>query len=317
MRIYTLAEIQKIVTFSNAIETVRNGFIAFAEGRIIQPEPMQMLFNDATNKLVGDCHVKAAQGIGLPNFVIKVASGFYNNTKAGLNANNGLVLVLSSETGYPIALLQDEGWLTQMRTAAAGALAASLKPTNANTVLGVMGTGTQALLQAKAITHFLGLTKVMMYGRNQVAAQIVCDKLVRAGLKTQVAVSVEQLCHSSDIIVTTTPATSPILMACDVPERLHIIAVGADSPGKVEIDPELMSKADIIVTDNHAQCLHHGDFGAAVSRGLVGETVDVSLCDLLAGKRTDVDFAAAKLSIVDLTGLGVQDLAIANLVVQN
>jgi ornithine cyclodeaminase len=315
MRVVTLDEIRPLVPFATAIEAVRNGLVAFSNGLISLPDPMQILFPGEDDRLIGDCHVKAAQGRNLPYFVIKVAAGFYRNPDLGLPVNNGMVLVMSAMTGEPVALLQDEGWLTQIRTAAAGVLAVSLKPVGPAAVLGLIGTGAQARLQAEMISKCLGISRFAVRGRTDAATSGFCERLSQLGIQARPMRSVQALCHESDIVVTATPTTTPVVTEADVPGGLHIVAVGADSPGKIEIDPAILARADIIATDSHAQCLHHGDFGAAVRARAVSEDADVSFCDILAGKRPDVDFAAAKLSIVDLTGLGVQDLSVANLVV--
>lgn len=315
MRIVSLQEIQSAVSMPNAIDAVRNGFIAYAEGRVAQPDPLQLLFKNANGDLLGDCHGKAAQGEGLPYFVLKVATGFYSNADKGLPVNNGIVVVMSAETGVPIAILQDDGWLTQIRTSAAGALAAELAQVEKNATLGIVGTGTQALLQAQIITAHLGLSNVVVFGRSNEKASDLCKTLNQSGINANAMSSVRDVCHAADIVVTTTPAATAVLGATDLPEKLHIIAIGADSPGKNEIEPAVFAAADIIATDSHQQCLHHGDFGSAVRAGVVTENADVSFCDLIAGQSATVDFSTNKISIVDLTGLGVQDLALATLVV--
>lgn len=317
MQIISLADIQSVVTDQGAIEAVKSGFVAMAQGHVKMPSPMQILFNDERGELRGDCHVKAAQALGSPYFVIKVAAGFYGNPAGGLPVNSGLVLVISADTGIPVALLRDEGWLTQMRTAAAGALAAGLKQLTGHETLGIIGTGTQAALQARMICRHLRLSSVSIYGRSANKAAELRNQLKADGFQVSVAPSVRELCYSSAIVVTTTPSQQPILSVADVPDRLHIVAVGADSPGKIELDPEIFARADIIATDDHAQCLHHGDFGAAVRAGAIREDSDVSFCKLLAGQMPEVDFSTSKISVVDLTGLGIQDLAIASLVMES
>jgi ornithine cyclodeaminase len=315
MRIVSLDQIKERVSEQMAIGTVRDAYIACANGEIGQPEPLQILFQKDDRSFIGDCHVKAAQKRGNPYFAIKVATGFYKNRERGLPVNNGLVLVMSAESGYPVALLQDEGWLTQIRTAAAGAISAALVPHNDKTRLGIIGTGEQAYLQAKLIGKHLGPTKITVLGTSFEKSEAFANRLRDDyGLDSYPASNPRELCTASDIVVTTTPSLKPIIAAKDVSDKLHIIAVGADSPGKSEIASDVLAKADIIVTDSHIQCLHHGDFGNAVKSGAIAEDDDISLCDPLAGK-AKADFANAKISVVDLTGLGVQDLAMAGLVV--
>ena len=315
MQVITLEDIQKMVSFPAAIEVVRKAFIAFSEGLIEQPIPMQILFTDEEGQFTGDCHVKAAQKKQHPYFAIKIASGFYKNVEKGLPPNNGLVVVMSAETGLPVALLQDEGWLTNVRTAAAGTLAASLVSISTEACLGLIGTGTQAFLHAQLMSQRFDLKKVAVLGRSLEKSQRFCLRLSdELGLDATAMTSAHDVCHASRVVVTATPSIEPVIRAEDLPRQLHIVAVGTDSPGKSEIDPSVTARADIIVTDNHHQCLHHGDFGNAVRVGAVAEDADISLCDLLAGKHPDLDFSEAKITLVDLTGMGAQDLAMAGLV---
>lgn len=317
MRIISRQQIESLISPSAAIAAVRQGFIDHANGLVELPHPMQILFQKDDGHFFGDCHVKAAQQKGMPCFVIKVASGFYENPDKGLPANNGLMLAFSAETGVPIALLQDEGWLTQMRTAAAGALAAALKPVGPDACLGLIGSGTQAFLQASLITQTSDIRKIAVYTRNYEKGLMFCEQLTNTldGISAVAMKSAREVCHASDILVTTTPSTSPVITAEDIPDKLHIVAVGADSPGKNEIAPAITAMADILVTDSHEQCLHHGDLGVAVRQGAVTEHSDFTLGGILAGKHPETDFSQARLSLVDLTGIGVQDLAIASLVV--
>lgn len=328
MKIIDLPEIQAAVSTAGAIEAVKAGFIAYGKGEVTLPTPMQILFyrDEATKSdLRADCHVKAAQSTSSSVFCLKLATGFYDNeSQRGFPNNNGLMIVLSSETGEPLALLKDGGWLTDVRTGAAGALAAglcrldSLSVTEA--VLGIVGTGVQAKRQAEMICqHVVGLKSVRVYGRNASKAAALCEALKHeSGLLAEPVETVKALCEQCTIVVTTTPSTQPVIKAADLPadldkRRLHIIAVGADSPGKVEIAPEVVAKATAIFTDDHDQCVDHSDFGAAVRAGAVKEDSDCAFCRQLERGPIDQD---SGLSLVDLTGLGVQDLAMAQMVTQ-
>ncbi|WP_299637462.1 hypothetical protein [uncultured Ruegeria sp.] len=252
MRIVALDELREPIDMPAAIAAVRQGFIDMANGLIDQPEPMQFMFPGAVGELLGDCHIKGAKAKGRPWFVVKLATGFYRNPYRGLPVNDGLVLVLSSETGRPVAILQDEGWLTQMRTAAAGALAAALKPVEREATLGIVGTGTQARLQAEAIRAETGISRLIVKGRSPESMRTYVTDMEEKGFTVSVASTGRDLCQAADIVVTTTPATSPVLHADDLPDRLHIVAVGADSPGKIELAPEVLARAAIIATDKHA-----------------------------------------------------------------
>lgn len=311
-------DIQRTLSVDMAIAAVRSGFGALANGDIVMPDPMQILFNDEAGALVGDCHVKAAQSRSMPYFVIKLATGFYNNQQLGLSTNNGMLLALSATTGQPLAILQDGGLITTMRTAAAGALAATLVHADAGMALGVIGTGEQAFMQSRMIAHQTGIRNIMIQGRDPAKIANLCAQLNDYGLSAYQAPDVASLCHDCRILVTTTPASDAVITAADLGAGAagdtHIIAVGADSPGKNEIDPAIFKTASHIFTDSHEQCLHHGDFGAAVRAGAIHHDADISLPAAIAGAHDDL-LPVTGTSIVDLTGLGVQDLYTAGAVI--
>jgi len=292
MHIFTLADILPIIKHKAlVIDAVRSGFVAHAKGDMLM----------------------SAMSPAYPYFCIKVASGFYNNPSKGLPVNNGCVMLLSAETGTPLALFQDEGYMTSVRTAAAGALAAELAPLKTANRLGILGTGHQARLQARWIAAHLGLETLSIWGRSSENAQAVATELTKDGFNVRAVTSLSELCEMSDIIVTTTPATTPILSASHIRAGHHIIALGADSPGKTEIDSAILGRADYIFTDDHAQCLHHGEFGAAVRAGYVSDQQDSSFGQALSVVAGPIapTIEPNAISVVDLTGLGAQDLAIS------
>lgn len=311
MKVISFEEIKKSLNREYTIEAVKKGFIDYSEGLLTCPTPMQILFHNDKEELRADCHVKSAQGNTQKYFVIKIASGFYENEKLGKDVNNGMMIVLSSKTGEPIALLEDKGYLTSHRTAAAGALAASLKKVSPSDTLGIIGTGNQAYLQAIYISKYLGLSFVLIYGRSSEKARKLKEKLKEEGLKVDIVDSPIKLCHNSSIVVTTTPSTSPILQYEDLPESIHIVALGADSPGKIELDPKIISKSSMVITDDHNQCVEHGEYGAFVKEFNINEHIDKSFGIMLKENIKIED----GISVVDLTGVGVQDLAIASCVI--
>ena len=193
MQVISRDAISKVLDKDSVISAVKKAFISHAKGEIKSPLPMHIEFNNSDGDNIGDCHVKAGTASHLPYFAVKLASGFYKNSELGFPVNQGLVLLLSATTGQPIALLQDEGLLTSSRTAAAGAIAASLQVNNSNDVLGIVGTGHQAEQQALWICHYLKLNKVLIFGRSVHKAKSMAEKLVTSGLNASTAVSVSQL----------------------------------------------------------------------------------------------------------------------------
>jgi len=299
MRLVTLAEIRPVLEDkASIIEAVKAGFIAHSQGQINLPAPIHMLFSETDEIISGDCHVKTATSSAYPYFCIKVATGFYNNPQNGLAVNNGLVMLLSSETGHPIALFQDEGHLTSARTAAAGALAAGLafddiKPRPKR--LGIIGTGHQAELQARWILDTHPISSLVIWGRNPQKAEALAKRLTGICSHIKTASTPARLCQEADIIVTTTPSTSPLLMAADI--------------------RAVLANADSVVVDDLAQCRHHGECAHALKAGVIQKDLAVTLghvLDIPSKHR----ITQPQLCVVDLTGLGAQDLAIASWVYQ-
>ena len=306
MRLVTLDELRRCFDAAAVMQSVRQAFIGHAHGRYVVAPPGQLLFDDPP----GDCHIKYGYAKDGPVYVIKVASGFYDNAKHHVPVNSGVVLVLSRTTGAPLALLQDDGWLTSWRTAAGGALAASLVASRHPEVLGVCGAGHQAELQATWIARELGLREVRIWARKAERAIALAEALSAQGLRARACATTDAMLAEARVVVTTTPSSHPLFPASEVRPGTHIVAMGADSPGKQELDPAIFGRARLIVTDDHAQCAHHGDLVHAIAEGIVAPDVDRSLGLLLESPQL-VTLAPDDISIVDLTGIPPQDVAMA------
>jgi ornithine cyclodeaminase len=297
MKVYELDEILSALDEDAARAAIEDGFRRFSAGQV-QPMAVGHLGFDEPP---GDCHVKGAYRAGDEVFAIKAATSFYRNPAQGLPSSNGFVVIMCARTGALLALLHDRGQLTDIRTAMAGAIAARAIARPGSRTLGVVGTGIQARLQARHIGRLLGLESVLIWGRQAAHANALAAEL---GAE---AVSLDELCARADIIVTTTPSTETLLHAGQVRAGTRIIAIGADSPGKRELDPKLMAQARIVV-DSRLQCIDHGDTGWAVRAGLVDPQGLIELGELLAHPQA---FAQDDIVVADLTGVGVQDLEIA------
>jgi ornithine cyclodeaminase len=268
-----------------------------------------MLFDDPP----GDCHVKFGRLRGEPYFVVKVATGFYDNPALGLPVNDGLSVVLSTATGAPEAILLDQGWLTSWRTAAAGAIAArALAPRDLSRI-GVFGSGHQAELQVRWLAYVLPTRSVMIFARDATKGAALCSALEADGFDCCVASSPAALLAECRLIVTATNAPSPLFDASDVRPGTHINAVGADSYGKQELDPNVFARAAIVAADDLEQCADHGDLSYAIAAACIAPSQVISLGQLLADgvKRDD-----AAITVADLTGVAFQDAIIAGLFVK-
>jgi len=154
--------------------------------------------------------------------------------------------------------------------------------------LGILGSGHQAQLQARWTCELLGIERVVIWGRSPERAQHLANALQQAGLKAQAADSVEAVFAQCNLVITCTPSTQAIVPADVVRKGTHIVALGADSPGKQELDPLLLQRARVLMTDDRAQCLDHGEMSHAVRAHLISDQADVSLGHVLAGKARGV-----------------------------
>jgi ornithine cyclodeaminase len=260
----------------------------------------------------GELDVKSACIRGLDAFAIKIAAGFYRNKDLGLPNSSGMMVLISAQTGFPIALLLDNGYLTQVRTGLAGAIAAKyLAPDKTDTV-GILGAGTQGRFQVRALQLVRQFRRVFIFDKTPESARRYADEMSgEMGLPVEVATSPAQLLEKSDLIVTSTPSRSPVLMLEWLHSALHITAMGADGPGKQELDPRILGRADRLVCDRKSQCVRIGELQHAFSAGILTEQSEiVELGEITSGtkpgRRNDEE-----ITVCDLTGVGIQDTAIA------
>jgi ornithine cyclodeaminase len=307
-QIYGVEVLRDLFAPDDVLAAVREALIGHARGEYISPPPGQLVF-DAPR---GDCHIKYGYRSGGPFFVIKVATGFYDNRAIGRPVNDGLMLLISAATGEPLAILKDEGWLTSWRTAAAGALAIVAGANPSIDRLGIIGAGHQAELQAVWASRALGDVPVMLWGRLPVRAEALAGRLRAAGVRVEVVHQLQQVLATCRAIIVCTASATPLFATTDVLPGTHIVSLGADTAGKRELEPQLFARAAAIATDDHAHCLAAGDFGHAVEAGFVRADGPVHLGAVLAGacafRQRPED-----ITLVTLTGLGAEDLAIASL----
>jgi ornithine cyclodeaminase len=298
MRIFTREDIVAALDETTALAAVERAIIAFAAGRAQSGDAGHFTF-----PAPGDAHVKVAHLAGEDVFALKVSASFYANPAKGLSSSQGFSAVMSATTGEALALFADGGWLTDIRTAMAGAIAARAIGYKGGT-LGIVGAGIQARMQAEMIRRHIGADRVLIWGRDPAKAQALA-----AELGGEPCGALADLVRASDLIVTTTPSTEWLIDDDWVRPGARIVAVGSDGGGKRELDPRILGRATVIV-DSVSKCLENGEAGWAVRAGLLAVDAVVPLGELLAEPRTFAD----AIVVADLTGLPVQDAAIAGAV---
>jgi ectoine utilization protein EutC len=309
IRIVGEDELRKAVRLDHtAIDVVEKAFAALGTGKVVMPPIMSMEIADAN----GEVDVKTAYIPGFEGFAIKVSPGFFDNPKIGLPSLNGLMILFSAKTGLVKALFLDNGYLTDVRTAAAGAVASKhLAPSKVETA-GVMGTGVQARLQIEAAHLVRPFERVLVWGRDETKARDCAEDLKRRlGIAARAEKNPARLVELSQLVITTTPVREPVIKDEWLHPGLHITAMGADQGSKNEIDPAALVKADLYVCDRASQCEKLGELRSAIEAGIWNKGQPVELGDIVLGnkpgRRSDSD-----VTICDLTGTGAQDTAIAN-----
>ncbi len=309
IRILTETDLRQLVSIDlEAVKVVERAFAALATDEVVMPPVLSMEIASAN----GEVDVKTAFIPDCDQFAIKVSPGFFDNPKMGLPSLNGLMIAFSARTGLVEAVLLDNGYLTDVRTAAAGAVSALHLAPEIETA-GVIGTGFQARLQMQAAHLVRPFRKVLVWGRDQDKAT-ACARDIgeRLGIEATVEPDRARLVAQSQLVVTATPSHEPLIHADWLHPGMHITAMGADQSGKNEVDPSIFSRLDVYVPDRLSQCETLGELRAALAAGTLADTSGIKelgeiISDPTLGRQT-----FDQITLCDLTGTGAQDTAIAS-----
>ena len=302
MQVMNLQEIKSRLNIEKVIALQEEGFKLYSEGKVTVPPVGYMNLGQD----FGEVHVKYGCIRGDEVFVVKIAGSYHQNaTKV-----QGIIIAFDAKTGQPKAILQDEGYLTNLRTAIAGFITAKYLAPKKIEAIGMLGTGVQARFQAKLLKYHTHCRKLLIWGRNNTRVKEYIEEMTHDGFRVLEAKSPVEICQQCNLIVTTTSAQEPLIFAKDLQPGTHITAVGADAPGKQELDPKIFQLADLCVVDSKAQCLDHGEVFHPYKQGLLGEKDLVELGQVIANPSFQRQ-SADQITIADLTGVAVQDIQIA------
>ena len=309
IKILTEADLRATVKLDrDAIDCVEKAFVALASGNVVMPPILSMAIEDYN----GEVDVKTAYLPGIESFAIKVSPGFFDNPKLGLPSTSGLMILFSARTGMVEALLLDNGYLTDIRTAAAGAVAARHLARQDASSACILGAGTQAKMQLQSLCLVRPITKAVMWSRNHgKATQAAAEMQNELGIEVVAAANAADAVSSADVVVTTTPASRPILKAEWLQPGQHVTAMGSDQHNKNELDPACLSKADLYVPDRMAQTRSLGELRSAIEAEVVTESAEYPELGAVITGSTRGRTSDREITIADLTGTGVQDTAIA------
>ena len=306
MHVISLEAIERVLPQLDVVALMEEGFVAYSEGRAVVPPVGELIFEDPP----GETHIKYGYIRGGDYYVIKIASGFYGNAELGLPSGTGMMLLFSQKTGFPEAVLLDEGRLTDVRTAAAGAVAAKhLAPSEVERI-GILGGGVQARLQLELTLPLIPCRKVLVWMRDPAKVAAYQRYFSESDLEIEVAGTPKEVAETCQLIVTTTPAKEPLLSAEMIQPGTHITAIGSDTVDKIELAVEILGNADAVVVDSLSQSETRGEVFRSVDAGTLRRESVVELGSVIAGTapgRAD----DRQVTVCDLTGVAVQDLMIA------
>ncbi|NRB11591.1 MAG: hypothetical protein HRU35_08330, partial [Rickettsiaceae bacterium] len=295
MKIYNFNQIKQAIVLQEdlpkLVESQKKTFIDFSKGEFTVPLPLQLQFD-----VGGDCHVKAGYKKDTKYFVVKLATGFYNNIAKNLPAGDGIFLILSQDTGLLDTILHDGGFLTTLRTAIAGALAVDITPWKVKNI-GIVGTGQLAKNILTIMKFYKPNAKLHLWGRSKSRVNI----LTKEFQDLYICSGIEELTANCDVIITATASKAPIIKEqyITINRATHIIALGSDEVGKQELEPQLLSRANVIIVDSKKQSAYCGECYYAISKGNILSQNLLELGKVLSDKLSTDN----KLIITDLTGI--------------
>lgn len=301
MRVIDQETIRHNFDDGEAVDVMREALIAQSRGECDTPMPMHL----AIPSEEAEIHIKSSYRRGGRLFAVKIASGFPKNLERGLSVGNGMMLLSSAQTGEPVAFLADGGYLTDARTAAVAAMVAR-ELGRRDSALGILGSGIQARLQARLHAAVLDLQQIRVWGRTaeRVEACVRDLRQLLPAVEVRGATEPSEVARSSQLIVTATASRRPLLTLGDLQRGSHISAVGSDSPGKQELNPSILEGAALLLVDSLAQCERLGELQHAPE--FQEKAIEIgAFCD------SPVDWDRDGVTICDFTGLGVEDLFIA------
>lgn len=296
-----------------AFAVVSEGFSRLAEGKAHVPPIVRI----DVPEFNGEVDIKTAYIQGMDSFAIKIAAGFLDNYKIGLPTGSGMMVLVSARTGRPEAILLDNGYLTDVRTGIAGAIAADHLVVKNIETAGVIGSGAQARYQMRGLKLVRDFKRLLIFGViPEQVEQYIVEMSQELGVEVVRAKSAEQVVRESEVVVTTTPSREPYLRVEWLHPGLHITCMGSDSEFKQELHEDVFSRADRIVCDRKSQAFKLGELHHALEKGILSPESDViELGEIISAQRTGRQ-RPEEITVCDLTGVGVQDTAIALLTFQ-
>lgn len=310
-KIIRLESIKALLSKIDPIKIIEEGFVAYSQGKVVVPPVGEMIFDDP--EYPGEVHIKYGFIQNDDYYVVKIAQGFYNNPKMGLPSINGLNILFNQKNGAIICILLDEGHLTNVRTASAGAIAAKyMAPKNVEKI-GIFGTGIQGKMQLNYLKSILECRKAIVWGRSQESLDKYLSEMVGSEFAIETTLNSQDITNTCNLIVTCTPSKIPLIKVEQIRKGTHITAMGSDTAEKQELDSAILQKADRVITDSISQSGSRGECFQAMKNGHISKEKLIELGTMISNKKYQ-RASNDEITIVDLTGVAVQDIQISKAV---
>ncbi|MFH0848627.1 MAG: alanine dehydrogenase [archaeon] len=303
------SQVKPLLKAEEVIEAVEMVFMEKAKGRVQMPSKTYVFIK----KHEGDLRAMPSYIETLDACGVKIVNVHPNNPiRYNLPAIAAVVLLIDPKTGLPLSIMGGT-WITALRTGAAGAVATKYLAKRDSSILSLVGAGVQATTQLMMISKILALKQVRVWDiRPERTQQLVDDSRKRYDFAFVACKTAEECVKGADVICTTTPATSPVVKNDWLEAGQHINAIGADAPGKQELDPEILKRAKIVI-DDWDQASHSGEINVPFSLGIIGkEDVYGELGEIVAGLKKG-RASDEEITVFDSTGLSIQDIATATI----
>jgi ornithine cyclodeaminase len=303
-------ELRQTINLAEAMQAVESAFIAAAEGRFDIPGSFRLTLAEVG----GEVHVKGAYLQDAPYYAVRIGNNFRHNPQINLPAQSGLIAVFDAATGFPAAILLDNGYLSIVRAGVVGGLAAKYLAHPTPEKVAIIGTGRQAFIQAKALMVVSRVKEMHVWGLTPLEVDSFARRLVEDhDVIPVIAPTIEEAVRGADLIITATPSREPLLQAEWLKAGAHITAAGSSSPEQQELHPNVLRRAEVIIADNLEYCATRGEIHHALAaQSITRADIQGELGHLLAGHipgRT----SPGQITLADLTGLDWQDAVIATL----
>ncbi len=308
--ILTRKEVESCLSMKETIEAVKEAYIAFANNRVQMPPVMHL----DVDKYNGEVDIKSGYVEDFGLIGTKIASGYYDNHKLGLPPGMAVIVLLDLKTSMPLAIM-DGSYITAYRTGAAGAVAASVLARKDSKKVGVIGAGTQGRMQVLALREIFELEAIQVWDIDEAIGKRYATEMAELlGIDVNYSANREEVVRGTDIVVTVTPSRKALVMESWIEKGMHINAIGADGPGKQELDPAIVKRADKVVVDSLNQCKIIGEIQHALSQGLIQEQdIHGEIGEILIGNKAGRE-SKDEITFFDSTGLAAQDIAAAHVV---